>query len=54
MGQIEHKVSDLKSEKKKYLEIKKDLKLYDMFMQGASKKVNTSSNNKISASPDQY
>ena len=38
MGQIEHKVSDLKSEKKKYLEIKKDLKLYDMFMQGASKK----------------
>tara|TARA_B100000700_G_C15060952_1_gene865822 strand:- start:1335 stop:4466 length:3132 start_codon:yes stop_codon:yes gene_type:complete len=38
IGQIEHKVSDLKSEKKKYLEIKKDLKLYDMFMQGASKK----------------
>ena len=38
IGQIDQRVTDLKEEKKKYLEIKKDLKLYDMFMQGASKK----------------
>ena len=38
IGQIEQKLNVLKEEKKKYVGIKKDLKLYDMFMQASSKK----------------